>query len=64
MLVARREQRLKVVSNNARLIGANHVIIIAADVIKEDDCRRFITQAVNYYGRGTLPTLTSFIFYI
>ncbi|KAF8105917.1 hypothetical protein N665_0151s0010 [Sinapis alba] len=51
VLVARREQRLKVVSNNARLIGANHVIIIAADVIKEDDCRRFITQAVNYYGR-------------
>ncbi|KAG2331589.1 hypothetical protein Bca52824_002769 [Brassica carinata] len=50
-LVARREQRLRVVSNNARQIGANHVIIIAADVIKEDDCRRFITQAVNYYGR-------------
>ncbi|CAH2070610.1 unnamed protein product [Thlaspi arvense] len=51
VLVARREQRLRVVSNNAKLIGANHVIIIAADVIKEDDCRRFITQAVNYYGR-------------
>ncbi|KAL0675113.1 hypothetical protein Bca4012_003094 [Brassica carinata] len=53
VLVARREQRLRVVSNNARQIGANHVIIIAADVVKEDDCRRFITQAVNYYGRGT-----------
>ncbi|CAN6816765.1 unnamed protein product [Brassica oleracea var. botrytis] len=51
VLVARREQRLRVVSNNARQIGANHVIIIAADVVKEDDCRRFITQAVNYYGR-------------
>lgn len=54
VLVARREQRLRVVSNKAKEIGANHVIIIAADVIKEDDCRRFITQAVNYYGRGTL----------
>jgi len=60
VLVARREQRLRVVSNNARQIGANHVIIIAADVVKEDDCRRFITQAVNYYGRGTQSVFHSF----
>lgn len=59
MLVARREQRLRVVSQKAKMIGANHVIIIAADVIKEDDCRRFITQAVNYYGRGKQPIAIS-----
>lgn len=52
VLVARREHRLRAISENSRRIGARHVMIIAADVVKEDDCRRFINDTVNYYGRG------------
>ncbi|PIA47142.1 hypothetical protein AQUCO_01400087v1 [Aquilegia coerulea] len=26
-------------------------MIVAADVVKEDDCRRFVEETVNYYGR-------------
>ncbi|PIN01625.1 putative dehydrogenase [Handroanthus impetiginosus] len=51
VLVARREQRLRGISENARRLGASHVLIIAADVVKEDDCRRFINETINYYGR-------------
>ncbi|XP_010530110.1 PREDICTED: 11-beta-hydroxysteroid dehydrogenase-like 5 [Tarenaya hassleriana] len=51
VLVARREQRLRGISSKAREMGAKHVMIIAADVVKEDQCRRFITDAFNYYGR-------------
>ncbi|CAN1797653.1 11-beta-hydroxysteroid dehydrogenase-like 5 [Linum perenne] len=32
-------------------MGAKHVMIVAADVVKEDDCRRFVDQTVSYYGR-------------
>lgn len=52
MLVARRENRLRVISENARLMGAKRVLVMAADVVKEDDCRRFVSEAVNFFGRG------------
>ncbi|EOY17068.1 Hydroxysteroid 11-beta-dehydrogenase 1-like protein isoform 2 [Theobroma cacao] len=51
VLVARREHRLRGISEKARHIGAKNVIIIAADVVKEDDCRRFVTETINFYGR-------------
>ncbi|KAK3229880.1 hypothetical protein Dsin_001761 [Dipteronia sinensis] len=51
VLVARREHRLRGISENARRMGAGHVIFIAADVVKEDECRRFISEAVNIFGR-------------
>ncbi|KAL9248931.1 11-beta-hydroxysteroid dehydrogenase B-like protein [Drosera capensis] len=51
VLVARREDRLRGISEKARRIGAKHVMIVAADVVKEDECRRFISEAVNFYGR-------------
>ncbi|CAN1175509.1 11-beta-hydroxysteroid dehydrogenase-like 5, partial [Linum perenne] len=51
VLVARRESRLRAISERARYLGAKNVMIVAADVVKEDDCRRFINQAVSYYGR-------------
>ncbi|KAG7985226.1 hypothetical protein I3843_03G014000 [Carya illinoinensis] len=51
VLVARREQRLRVVSENARLMGAKHVTFIAANVVEEDDCRRFVNETINSYGR-------------
>ncbi|GAV79562.1 adh_short domain-containing protein [Cephalotus follicularis] len=51
VLVARREQRLWGISEKAGRIGAKHVMIIAADVIKEDECRRFVNETINFYGR-------------
>lgn len=54
VLVARRESRLRGISENARRLGAKHVMVIAADVVKEEDCRRFITETVNLHGRGNV----------
>lgn len=52
VLVARRENRLRVISENARRIGARHITIIAADVVKEEDCRSFVNETINFYGRS------------
>jgi short-subunit dehydrogenase len=54
MLVARREHRLKGIAENARRMGARHVIIMAADVVKEDDCKRFVNETINVFGRGKM----------
>ncbi|GAA0144384.1 dehydrogenase [Lithospermum erythrorhizon] len=51
VLVARRETRLHGISENCRLLGSRNVLIIAADVVKEDDCRRFVNETINIYGR-------------
>ncbi|KAL6961941.1 11beta-hydroxysteroid dehydrogenase [Sarracenia purpurea var. burkii] len=51
VLVARRENRLRGIGDNARQLGAKHVMIMAADVVKEDDCRRFVNETMNFYGR-------------
>ncbi|KAJ8541831.1 hypothetical protein K7X08_002647 [Anisodus acutangulus] len=51
VLVARRENRLGGIRKKARQLGAKHVLITAADVVKEDDCRRFIAETVNFCGR-------------
>ncbi|XP_051139349.1 11-beta-hydroxysteroid dehydrogenase B [Andrographis paniculata] len=51
VLVARREQRLFGIRENAIRLGAPSVVIIAADVVKKDDCHRFINQTISYYGR-------------
>ncbi|KAL0351275.1 UNVERIFIED_CONTAM: 11-beta-hydroxysteroid dehydrogenase-like 5 [Sesamum calycinum] len=32
-------------------VGGPNVLINAADVVKEEECRRFITETINYYGR-------------
>ena len=40
------------ISKNARRIGANHITIIATDVVKEEDCRRFVNETISFYGRG------------
>ncbi|XVE60699.1 hypothetical protein DITRI_Ditri05aG0148900 [Diplodiscus trichospermus] len=51
VLVARREHRLRAISEKARNIGAKNAIVIAADVVKEEDCRRFVSETINMYGR-------------
>ena len=53
-LVARREHRLRGIAENAKRLGARHVMIMAADVVKEDDCRRFVNETINVFGRGML----------
>ncbi|CAA3024105.1 11-beta-hydroxysteroid dehydrogenase-like 5 [Olea europaea subsp. europaea] len=50
VLIARREHRLRGISENARRLGSRHVLIMAADVVKEDDCRRFINETIKYFG--------------
>ncbi|WOL18757.1 hypothetical protein Cni_G27554 [Canna indica] len=51
VLVARREHRLWGIRENARLLGAKHVLVMAADVVKEEECRRFINDTINYFGQ-------------
>ncbi|XP_078434564.1 hydroxysteroid dehydrogenase 5 [Wolffia australiana] len=50
VLVARRENRLWGIRDNARLLGARQVLIMAADVVKLDDCRKFVGDAVSFFG--------------
>ncbi|KAK3013859.1 hypothetical protein RJ639_010207 [Escallonia herrerae] len=50
-LAARRENRLREVADNAREIGAPDVIAVRADVANVDDCKRFVEQSVNHFGR-------------
>lgn len=67
MLVARRENRLRGIAENARRMGARYVMIMAADVVKEDDCRRFVNETINVFGRGMfllLPFTSWSIFHI
>lgn len=52
VLVVRREDRLWAISENARQMGASHVLVMAADVVKEEDCRRFINETIHQYGQG------------
>ncbi|KAK3148796.1 hypothetical protein QOZ80_3AG0208790 [Eleusine coracana subsp. coracana] len=50
VLVARREHRLFGIRDNARAMGAGQVLVIAADVVKEDDCRRLVGDTISYFG--------------
>ncbi|KAK8597973.1 hypothetical protein V6N13_095366 [Hibiscus sabdariffa] len=50
-LVARREDRLTEVADEARRLGSPDVLVIPADVSKPEDCKSFINEAVNYFGR-------------
>jgi len=55
VLVARREHRLFGIRDNARQLGAGQVLVIAADVVKEDDCRRLVADTVSYFGQRIYP---------
>ena len=59
VLVARREHRLHGISDNAKRLGAPNVLVMAADVVKEEDCRRFINETIGYFGRGNPYKLLS-----
>ncbi|XP_047071612.1 11-beta-hydroxysteroid dehydrogenase B-like [Lolium rigidum] len=51
VLVARREHRLFAVRDNARALGAGQVLVVAADVVREDDCRRLVADTISYFGQ-------------
>jgi len=46
VLVARRTEKLEEISRKCKGIGANSVMIISADVSKEEDCKRIIEETV------------------
>lgn len=50
-LIARREDRLRAVSVEARRLGSPDVIVIPADVSKVQDCERFINETINHFGQ-------------
>lgn len=51
VIVARREYLLKQVADRAMRKGAVDVHVIVADVAKQEDCKRFVDETVNKYGR-------------
>lgn len=51
VLVARREERLRSIRDRARSLGARNVSIMAADVVKEEECKRFIDDTISQYGQ-------------
>lgn len=51
VLVARREDRLQAVADKARQIGSPKAIVVAADVSKFEDCKRFVEETVNHFGQ-------------
>ncbi|PIA51032.1 hypothetical protein AQUCO_01100092v1 [Aquilegia coerulea] len=50
-LVARREKKLQEVAEKARKFGSPDAIIICGDVSKSNDCKRFVDETVNHFGR-------------
>ena len=50
-LVARRENRLQIVANKARELGSPEVIVIRANVSKDEECKHFIDETVKHFGR-------------
>ncbi|XP_050246563.1 11-beta-hydroxysteroid dehydrogenase A-like [Quercus robur] len=50
-LVARREDRLQAVADRARKLGSPEVVVVRADVSKVEECKQFVEEIVNYFGR-------------
>lgn len=51
VLVARREELLVVVAEKAKALGSPEAIVIKADVSKIDDCKRFVNETINHFGK-------------
>uniref|UniRef100_A0A7N2LTF9 Uncharacterized protein n=1 Tax=Quercus lobata TaxID=97700 RepID=A0A7N2LTF9_QUELO len=50
-LVARREDRLQAVADRSRKLGSPEVVVVRADVSKVEECKQFVDEIVNYFGR-------------
>ncbi|CAK9265012.1 unnamed protein product [Sphagnum jensenii] len=51
VIVARRENLLERVADRAMTKGATDVHVIAGDVTKQEECKRFVDETINKYGR-------------
>ncbi|XP_057484947.1 11-beta-hydroxysteroid dehydrogenase 1A-like [Actinidia eriantha] len=51
VIVARRENRLQKVAETARGLGSPDVLYVCADVSNVHDCKRFVDEAINHFGR-------------
>ncbi|KAJ4973249.1 hypothetical protein NE237_006423 [Protea cynaroides] len=54
VLVARRENGLQQVAETARELGSLDVLTVRADVSKLEDCKRFIDEALDHFGRTSV----------
>ncbi|XP_071729384.1 11-beta-hydroxysteroid dehydrogenase-like 4A [Rutidosis leptorrhynchoides] len=50
-LVARREGLLVDVARKAKMLGSPDVIVIKGDVLRLEDCRRFVDKTINHFGK-------------
>ncbi|XP_010536607.1 PREDICTED: 11-beta-hydroxysteroid dehydrogenase-like 4A [Tarenaya hassleriana] len=50
-LVARREDRLRAVAEKSRRLGSPDVVVISGDVSNVEDCKRFVQETINHFGR-------------
>ncbi|KAM7485988.1 hypothetical protein LguiA_001997 [Lonicera macranthoides] len=51
VLVARREGKLGEVAEKARGLGSPQVLVVCGDVYNITDCKRFIDQTIDHFGR-------------
>ncbi|KAM7497960.1 hypothetical protein LguiA_022374 [Lonicera macranthoides] len=51
VLVARREGKLGEVAEKARGLGSPQVLVVCGDVSNITDCKRFIDQTIDHFGR-------------
>ncbi|CAI9109903.1 OLC1v1009830C1 [Oldenlandia corymbosa var. corymbosa] len=51
VIVARRENLIKKVAEEARKLGSPEVVPICADVCRVDDCKKFVEKAISHFGR-------------
>ncbi|KAM7503292.1 hypothetical protein LguiB_002196 [Lonicera macranthoides] len=51
VLVARREGKLGEVAEKARGLGSPQVLVVCGDVSNINDCKRFIDQTIDHFGR-------------
>ena len=54
VIVARRKQKLMEVAGRARRLGSPDVLVACADVSSADNCKRFVEDAINHFGRCKL----------
>ncbi|CAA7027755.1 unnamed protein product [Microthlaspi erraticum] len=51
VLVARRKDRLEVVAEQSRQLGSGDVIVIPGDVANVEDCKKFIDETIQHFGK-------------
>ncbi|KAK3035853.1 hypothetical protein RJ639_032990, partial [Escallonia herrerae] len=51
VIVTRREERLQQVAKTARGLGSPDVVPICADASNVNDCKRFVDETINHFGR-------------